>query len=170
MRQRSVTSRNLIVFVVLLSAIVDGCTETDLDFEDDLPGRSRSSRSSDDGGTDDGKGGRDTNEGVDSGAPVDTDTPVDSGASLDSGTPTDASTRDATVGDAGGPASECNDYEPNDKTPIDLDGNGAVDTFSKFSSLGSLIFEVWSGAPFWGEPLWTGYYVFGHGPEGEDAE
>jgi hypothetical protein len=60
--------------------------------------------------------------------------------------------------------------EPNDKTPIDLDGNGAVDTFSKFSSLGSLIFEVWSGAPFWGEPLWTGYYVFGHGPEGEDAE
>ena len=60
--------------------------------------------------------------------------------------------------------------EPDDTKPIDLDGNGAVDTFSKFSSLGSLIFEVWSGAPFWGEPLWTGYYVFGHGPEGDDPD
>jgi hypothetical protein len=53
---------------------------------------------------------------------------------------------------------------------IDLDGNGKIDSFSEFSSLGSLIFEVWSGAPFFGKPLWTGYYVFGHGPEGEDAE
>ena len=59
---------------------------------------------------------------------------------------------------------------PNDTKPIDLDGNGAVDTFAEFSSLGSLIYDVWSGAPFWGEPLWTGYYVFGHGPEGEDAD
>jgi hypothetical protein len=59
---------------------------------------------------------------------------------------------------------------PDDIEPIDLDGNGVVDTFAEFSSFGSLIFDVWSGAPFWGEPLWTGYYVFGHGPEGEDAK
>jgi hypothetical protein len=59
---------------------------------------------------------------------------------------------------------------PDNTTPIDLDGNGAVDTFEIFSSLGSLIYYVWSGAPFFGTPLWTGSYVFGHGPEGEDAE
>ncbi len=59
---------------------------------------------------------------------------------------------------------------PEDAKPIDLDGNGAIDSFSEFSSLGSLIFEVWSGAPFFGKPLWTGYYVFGHGPEGDDAD
>ena len=59
---------------------------------------------------------------------------------------------------------------PNDTKPIDLDGNGAVDTFTEFSSLGSLIYDVWSGAPFFGKALWTGSYVFGHGPEGEDAD
>jgi hypothetical protein len=59
---------------------------------------------------------------------------------------------------------------PDETTPIDLDGNGEVDTFAEFSSFGSVIFDVWSGAPFWGEPLWTGYYVFGHGPEGEDED
>ena len=56
---------------------------------------------------------------------------------------------------------------PDDTKPIDLDGNGAVDTFAEFSFFGSLIYDVWSGAPFWGEPLWRGNYVFGHGPEGE---
>jgi hypothetical protein len=59
---------------------------------------------------------------------------------------------------------------PDDTEPIDLDGNGEADTFAEFSSFGSLIYDVWTGAPFWGEPLWKGYYVFGHGPEGEDAE
>ena len=55
----------------------------------------------------------------------------------------------------------------NETEPIDLDGNGAADSFSVSVTAGGLIFYVWKDTPWpWeGEPLWKGYYDIGHGPE-----
>jgi hypothetical protein len=62
---------------------------------------------------------------------------------------------------------------PGDGKPLDLDGNGEVDTFSEFVTFGGLVFEVWGGKIWFGEPFWTGSWHYDHGPdgpEGEDAE
>lgn len=59
---------------------------------------------------------------------------------------------------------------PDDADSIDLDGNGAADSFSKFVTWNGLIFEVWKGERWVGEPLWWGAYQYDHGPEGEYAE
>ena len=55
----------------------------------------------------------------------------------------------------------------NETEAIDLDGNGAADSFSVSVTAGGLIFYVWKDTPWpWeGEPLWKGYYDIGHGPE-----
>src|SRR5262245_52055617 len=52
-----------------------------------------------------------------------------------------------------------------DADVIDLDGNGAADSFSVFVTMEGLIFNVWKGELWEGEPLWEGYYDVGHGPE-----
>ena len=57
-----------------------------------------------------------------------------------------------------------------DEKPIDIDGNGTVDTFSKFVTFGGLVFEVWEGKIWFGAPLWTGSWHYYHGPEGDDAD
>ncbi len=57
---------------------------------------------------------------------------------------------------------------PDDETPIDLDGNGVVDTFSIFVTLGGLVYEVWRGEIWIGPPLWTGSWHFYHGPDGPE--
>jgi hypothetical protein len=57
---------------------------------------------------------------------------------------------------------------PGDEMPIDLDGNGIVDTFSKFVTFGGLVFEVWGGQMWFGEPIWTGSWHYDHGPDGPD--
>jgi hypothetical protein len=54
---------------------------------------------------------------------------------------------------------------PDNADPIDLDGNGAADNFSVFVTLDGLIFEVWKGERWVGEPLWRGSYHYDHGPE-----
>lgn len=56
---------------------------------------------------------------------------------------------------------------PDNVDPIDLDGNGAADSFSKFVTLNELIFEVWKGERWVdvGEPLWWGAYHYYHAPE-----
>lgn len=54
---------------------------------------------------------------------------------------------------------------PDDADPIDLDGNGAADTFSEFVTWNGLIFQVWKGERWVGEPLWRGSYQYYHGPE-----
>jgi hypothetical protein len=41
---------------------------------------------------------------------------------------------------------------------IDLDSNGEDDSFTACKSLEGLNFELWSGAPEKGEPLWHAYY------------
>lgn len=56
---------------------------------------------------------------------------------------------------------------PDKADPIDLDGNGVVDSFSESITLGGSIFEVWKGELWEGEPLWRGYYDIGHAPEEE---
>jgi hypothetical protein len=55
----------------------------------------------------------------------------------------------------------------NEADPIDLDGNGAADSFSVSVTAGGLIFDVWKDMPWpWdGKPLWEGYYDVGHAPE-----
>lgn len=59
---------------------------------------------------------------------------------------------------------------PDDADPIDLDANGAADTFSEFVTWNGLVFEVWKGARWVGEPLWVGIHHYYHAPEGEYAE
>jgi hypothetical protein len=54
---------------------------------------------------------------------------------------------------------------PGDETPLDIDGNGVVDTFAKFGGFASLNFEVWGGAIWFGEPLWSETWRYYHGPE-----
>jgi hypothetical protein len=54
---------------------------------------------------------------------------------------------------------------PGNADPIDLDGDGTVDTFSVFVTLDGLIFELWKGERWVGEPLWTALYHYDHGPE-----
>jgi hypothetical protein len=49
--------------------------------------------------------------------------------------------------------------------PIDLDGNGAADSFSKFVTWNGHVFEVWKGERWVGEPLWRGFYQYYHAPE-----
>ena len=50
---------------------------------------------------------------------------------------------------------------PADKR-IDLDSNGEDDSFTACKSLEGLNFELWSGAPDEGEPLWHAYYYLAH--------
>jgi hypothetical protein len=57
---------------------------------------------------------------------------------------------------------------PGDEKPLDLDGNGVVDTFSEFVTFGGLVFEVWGGQIWFGEPFWRGSGHYYHGPEGPD--
>ena len=59
---------------------------------------------------------------------------------------------------------------PGDEKPLDLDGNGTVDTFSEFVTFGGLVFEVWGDTMWFGTPLWTGSWHYYHAPEGEEAE
>lgn len=54
---------------------------------------------------------------------------------------------------------------PDSADPIDLDGNGATDSFSAFVTWNGLIFEVWKGERWVGDPLWTGSYHYYHAPE-----
>lgn len=57
------------------------------------------------------------------------------------------------------------DIPPGDETPLDIDGNGIVDTFAEFGRFASLTFEVWGGTIWFGEPLWTDSWRYFHGPE-----
>jgi hypothetical protein len=57
---------------------------------------------------------------------------------------------------------------PSDEKPLDLDGNGVVDTFSEFGTFGGLVFEVWGDKIWFGEPFWRGSWHYYHGPEGPD--
>jgi hypothetical protein len=57
---------------------------------------------------------------------------------------------------------------PGDEKPLDLDGNGVVDTFSEFVTFGGPVFEVWGGQIWFGEPFWRGSWHYYHGPEGPD--
>lgn len=57
---------------------------------------------------------------------------------------------------------------PGDEKSIDLDSNGVVDTFSEFVTFGGLVFEVWGGQMWFGEPIWTGSWHYDHGPDGPD--
>jgi hypothetical protein len=59
---------------------------------------------------------------------------------------------------------------PGDEKPIDFDSNGAVDTLAEFVTYGGLVFEVWAGKIWFGEPFWTGSWHYYHGPEGDDAD
>jgi hypothetical protein len=54
---------------------------------------------------------------------------------------------------------------PGDETPLDIDGNGIVDTFAEFGHFASLNFEVWGGAIWFGQPLWSDSWRYFHGPE-----
>jgi hypothetical protein len=45
---------------------------------------------------------------------------------------------------------------------IDLDGYGDPDSFTACRSLEGLNFELWSGAPDKGVPLWQAYYYLAH--------
>ena len=57
------------------------------------------------------------------------------------------------------------DIPPGDETPLDIDGNGIVDTFAEFRHFASLSFEVWGGAIWFSEPLWSDSWRYFHGPE-----
>jgi hypothetical protein len=57
---------------------------------------------------------------------------------------------------------------PGDEKSIDLDSNGVVDSFSEFVTFGGLVFEVWGGQMWFGEPIWTGSWHYDHGPDGPD--
>jgi hypothetical protein len=57
------------------------------------------------------------------------------------------------------------DIPPGDETPLDIDGNGVVDTFAEFGHFASLSFEVWGGAIWFSEPLWSDSWRYFHGPE-----
>jgi hypothetical protein len=54
---------------------------------------------------------------------------------------------------------------PGDETPLDIDGNGVVDTFAEFGGFASLNFQVWGGTIWFGEPLWSDSWRYYHGPE-----
>jgi hypothetical protein len=45
---------------------------------------------------------------------------------------------------------------------FDLDGNGESDSFTACTSLEGFNFDLWSGAPDAGEPLWNGYYYLSY--------
>jgi hypothetical protein len=57
------------------------------------------------------------------------------------------------------------DVPPGDETPLDIDGNGVVDTFAEFGRFASLTFQVWGGTIWFGEPLWSDSWRYFHGPE-----
>jgi hypothetical protein len=57
------------------------------------------------------------------------------------------------------------DVPPSDDTPLDIDGNGIVDTFAEFGGFASLTFEVWGGTIWFSEPLWSDSWRYFHGPE-----
>jgi hypothetical protein len=57
------------------------------------------------------------------------------------------------------------DIPPGDETPLDIDGNGIVDTFAEFGHFASLSFEVWGGTIWFGKPLWSDSWRYFHGPE-----
>ncbi len=52
--------------------------------------------------------------------------------------------------------------EPRDANPIDLNGDGAADSFSVCNTWEGIGFDVWAGEPRKGEPLWHGYYHLGY--------
>jgi len=58
---------------------------------------------------------------------------------------------------------------PDNATPIDLDGNGAADSFTVCNTLEGVRFDVWKGSARQGEPLWEAYEHFGYELEGSDC-
>lgn len=48
---------------------------------------------------------------------------------------------------------------------LDLTGDGAAETFTQCSTSEGISFAVWSGKPFAGTPLWSGYYYLGYDVE-----
>lgn len=59
--------------------------------------------------------------------------------------------------------------EPEDTNPIDLDGNGAADSFTACTPFEGTYFSIWSGEPYKDEPLWEGYYYLGYEVEESDC-
>jgi hypothetical protein len=51
------------------------------------------------------------------------------------------------------------------KGGIDLTGDGTAETFTQCSTSEGISFSVWSGKPYAGEPLWSGYYYLGYDTE-----
>lgn len=56
-----------------------------------------------------------------------------------------------------------------DTDPIDLDGNGASESFSICTSSEGINFAVWKDLPYTGRPLWKGYYYLFHGVANPDC-
>ncbi len=56
-----------------------------------------------------------------------------------------------------------------DTNPIDLDGNGAADSFTACTPFEGTYVRIWTGVPYIGEPLWEGYYYLGYEVEESDC-
>ena len=48
---------------------------------------------------------------------------------------------------------------------IDLTGDGRPETFTQCATSEGVSFRVWSGTPYQGLPLWSGYYYLGYDVE-----
>ena len=45
---------------------------------------------------------------------------------------------------------------------LDLNGDGVPEKFTQCASSEGIWFRVWSGPPYQGTPLWSGYYYLGY--------
>jgi hypothetical protein len=50
---------------------------------------------------------------------------------------------------------------------IDLTGDGMPEQFTKCTTAEGLSFRVWSGKPYTGIPVWSGYYYLGYDTEAD---
>jgi hypothetical protein len=48
---------------------------------------------------------------------------------------------------------------------IDISGDGVADRFTQCATSEGVSFAVWSGMPYQGSPLWSGYYYLGYDTE-----
>lgn len=60
--------------------------------------------------------------------------------------------------------------EEDPEAGLDLDGDGQSETFSYCATAEGARFNVWAGAPWRGEPVWSGYYYLGYDMQADCPE